>query len=196
MRKRLVMLICLLITGTNLWAAGLGERFSVFEKKWNKGFRQEFSVGGAYTDVYIGSDKKHSVAYSKGGWNDFDGRIGTIHGETWGMFGVPGNQLPTTRQFLTGIKAMMPADSKLISKFASSKAGYLTEVYLFKSVSLSKLPGIAKSTAYDQETKSIGRFVLIVNHNIDDSNYVINYTLTLGSGESDIWGMKKVKTGL
>lgn len=173
----------------------LGDTYSDFEKQWNKGYRQEFPQGAGVTDVHLGKDRKMSILYLKG-WKDFAGRIGNIQGETLGMFGAADASLPTTRQFLAGIKSMMPADARLIEKYTDSKFGWLKEVYVFKSPLLAKKPGIEKSLAYYQEAKSIGKFFLIVNHNIDDSRYVINFILTLGSGESDTYGMKKVKVAM
>jgi len=189
-----LLALSFLSTG-NSWAVGLGDTFSEFDRAWGKGYRQEFPIGSGVIDVRVGRDRKRSISYSKG-WNDFAGRVGKIQGETWGLFGAADNSLPSTKQFLTGIKSMMPADARLVAKYTSSKLGWLRELYIFHSPMLAKKPEIGKSLAYYYETKAIGKFFLAVNHNIDDSRYVVNFMLSLGNGESDAFGMKKVKTAM
>lgn len=191
MKTLLLSIILLFQLVADVLAAGLGSKFADFEQEWNKGYRKESVVTNGLIDVNVGRDKKHSIAYSKGGWRDFDGRIGEIHGEAWGLFGAAEYRLPTTKQFLDGTRSMMPADSKLIAKYTSSEPGWLREVYLYKSDTLSRLPGISKSSAYN--SKAIGKFILLVNHDIDSRAHVMNFTLCLGSGDTDIRGMKKVK---
>lgn len=182
---KLLLAALLLTFSTNVHAAGLGDTYGDFEKQWNRGYRQEFSLG-SMTDVHVGIDKKRSLIYTKG-WNDFAGRIGKIQGET----GLPFNSPPTVKQFMSWIRAMMPADAKLIGKY-TGKYGFQKDIYIYKSASLAKMTGINKSSAYLQDAKSIGKFFLVVNHNIDDSRYVVNFLLCLGSGVDDIAGMKKV----
>jgi hypothetical protein len=174
------------------WAAGLGSTFLEFEREWNRGYRQEYKMMDSAKRIHVGKNSDQCVIYDTG-LHDFNGRVGAIWANARGIFGASPGQSATRKQFMTSIRSMMPADSKLLAKYSSRKPGYLNEIYVFKSENLKKLKGIESAVSYTGEPRTVGQFFISVSYDPDDSNKVGCFSLNLGSGESDYWGMKKVK---
>lgn len=190
--KTLYLCMVFMLFTTIASAAGLGSTFTEFEQQWGKGYKQVYDQGGGLKDIHIGSDKKHSIYYSTGS-DDFAGRVGNITGELWGMFGASYDDLPTKKQFFSGIKAMMSPDSRLIGKYQGKLGDVKREIYVYKSAALAKTPDINKSLNYKYEPSSRGKFFLVVNYNTYDNKQIMLFHLFLGDGQNDIGDMKKVK---
>ncbi|HEX9080264.1 MAG TPA: hypothetical protein VF795_11795 [Desulfuromonadaceae bacterium] len=200
--KRLMLLAILVSLAGPAGAAGLGSTFAEFEQEWNHGYREVFGAAAqGVTDVHVGYDADRCLVYERG-FKSFDNHIGRINGNTRGLFGA-GDGLPTKPQFVAGIKKLIPADAKLVGKYRDKFN--TKEVYIYKSATLASTKGIEKSHGYHSigfgkdpwkeeiDYKAIGKFFMIINYDVMGSGRPANFLLTLGNGEDDIVGLKKVR---
>jgi hypothetical protein len=182
----------ILFSAVSAFAVGLGDTFADFEREWNKGYRQEFKVMDSAKNIHVGKNSGQCVVYDTG-LHDFNGRVGAIWGNARGIFGAGPGQSVTRKQFMSSIRSMMPKDAKLLAKYTKNNLGYLNEILVFNSNALKKLKGIESAMAYTGEPKNVGQFFLSISYDPGDTNKIGAFSLNLGSGESDYWGMKKVK---
>lgn len=121
-------------------------------------------------------------------------RAGNISGNAVGLFGAPSGVNPLSSEFFSGIKRLIPADSKLISAHRGTEP-WITEIYEFKSDKLKLVPSISSALRYDKKyfKYPVGSYFLIVSYDLSNKNRVAVFHLVLGrAGEVDLSGMKKV----
>jgi hypothetical protein len=172
-----------IFTVTQAFALGLGSTFTDIENHWNKGYREQFSIG----TVQVGENQHHYIEYMSIDFFGAPKRATHLGGPACGLF--PGTiNNPSAIQFFKKIKSLIPYDSKLISSFKRN-SNYLSETYNFRSSSLAGMKSIKNASAYQTEFgikgDPIGTFQVIVNYEMGRSDRVLHYTIALGLDHSD-----------
>jgi hypothetical protein len=179
MRYLLYVLFTVFFFAQTVNAAGLGGTTSDLEKRFNRGYRQEFPIGDAMARVQIGIDDRCYVEYIK---DPEYRRVDRITGPGGALMLFCGEN-PSFYEFIEAVKELIPRDARLVSAFRESSSN-VTDTYNFKSAALAKSPGIKKASAHQGvlgiKGDPVGTFKLRVDRDIKNKERVAVFSLALG----------------
>jgi len=147
--------------------------------------------------IRVGKSQELSIAYSTGAYGHEFGdppRVGLIEAEARGLvFGAPGAH--TSRAaFFRAVRQLIPEDSKVLAAYTGN-VGWKQELFVMRSASLAKQPGIGESSGYFHgKASDFGTFMLFVSGLSDDNGSVGTFLLALGKpNDADTSGLHKVR---